>query len=167
MRERPPYFFSKLYRIYAGMQRAQFDSSVGKIPWRRDRLPTPVFLSFSCGSAGIESSSNAGDLGSSPGFGRSPRERKVYPLQYSGLKNSMNWIVHGVAKSQTQLSNFHSLHSLGEYLAHDKLSILTIVHVPVILILVVTVYFSWKIRVYFYILPSMRYSCHFSFIIVL
>ena len=44
---------------------------VDKIPWRRDRLPTPVFLGFPCGSAGKESACNAGDLGSIPGLGRS------------------------------------------------------------------------------------------------
>ena len=44
---------------------------------------------FSCGSAGKESACNAGDLGSVPGLGRSPREGKGYPLQYSGLENSM------------------------------------------------------------------------------
>ena len=49
-----------------------------------------------------------GDLGSIPGFGRSPREGKGYPLQYSGLENSMDYIVHGVAKRWTQLSNFHT-----------------------------------------------------------
>ena len=48
-----------------------------------------------------------GDLGSIPGLGRSPGEGKGYPLQYSGLENSMDCIVHGVAKSQTQLSNIH------------------------------------------------------------
>ena len=48
-----------------------------------------------------------GDLGSIPGFGRSPGEGKGYPLQDSGLKNSMDCIGHGVAKSQTQLSDFH------------------------------------------------------------
>ena len=55
-----------------------------------DRLPTPVFLGFPCGSAGKESACNAGDLGSIPGLGRSPGEGKGYPLQYSGLKNSMD-----------------------------------------------------------------------------
>ena len=60
-----------------------------------------------CGSAGKESACNAGDLGSIPGLGRSPGEGKGYPLQYSGLENSMDGIVHGVAKSQTRLSNFH------------------------------------------------------------
>ena len=69
--------------------------------WRRNRLPTPVFLGFPCGSAGKESTSNARDLGSIPGLGRSAREGKGYPLQYSGLENSMDCIVHGVAKSWT------------------------------------------------------------------
>ena len=63
--------------------------------------------SFPGGSAGKESACNAGDLGSIPGLGRSPGEGKGYPLQYSGLENSMDGIVHGVAKSQTQLSAFH------------------------------------------------------------
>ena len=48
--------------------------------WRRDRLPTPVFLGFPCGSAGKESAYNVGDLGSIPGLGRSPGERKGFPL---------------------------------------------------------------------------------------
>ena len=48
-----------------------------------------------------------GDLGSIPGLGRSPGEGKGYPLQYSGLENSMDCIVHGAAKSQTELSDFH------------------------------------------------------------
>ena len=80
---------------------------VGKIPWRRDRLPTPVFLGFPCGSAGKESTCNVGDLGSIPGLGRSPGEGKGYTLQYSSLENSMDCIVHGVANSQTRLSDFH------------------------------------------------------------
>ena len=54
-----------------------------------DRLPTPIFLGFPCGSAGEESACNAGDLGSIPGLGRSPGEVKGYPLQYSGPENSM------------------------------------------------------------------------------
>ena len=45
--------------------------------------------------------------GRSPRLERSPGEGKGYPLQYSGLDNSMDCIVHGVAKSWTQLSNFH------------------------------------------------------------
>ena len=62
---------------------------------------------FPCGSAGKESSFNAGDLGSLPGLGRSPGEWKGYPIQYSGLDNSMDYIIHGVTKSQTGLNNFH------------------------------------------------------------
>ena len=112
----------------------QFDSWVGKIPWRRDRLPTPVFLGFPCSSAVKESTCNVGDLGSIPGLGRSPREgiglptpvfwpgefRGLYspwgegngtPLQYSCLENPMDggaWkaAVHGVAKSRTRLNDF-------------------------------------------------------------
>ena len=53
---------------------------------------------FPCGSAGKESACNAGDLGSIPGLGRSPGQGKGYPLQYSGIENSMNCIVHGVKK---------------------------------------------------------------------
>ena len=84
------------------------DSWVGKIPWRRDKLPTPVFLGFPGGSAGKEFNCIAGDLGLIPGLGRSPGEGKGYPLQYSGLENS----VHGVTKSWTQLSD--SLHYTGQ-----------------------------------------------------
>ena len=64
-----------------------------------DRLPTLVLLGFPCGSAGKESVYNAGDLCSIPGLGRSSGEGKGYPLQYSGLENSMDCIVHGVAKT--------------------------------------------------------------------
>ena len=87
--------------------RPQFDSWLGKIPWRRDRLPTPVFLDLPCGSSGKESACNAGDLGLIHGLGRSPGEGKGYPLQYSNLENSVDCIVHGVTKSRTRLSDFH------------------------------------------------------------
>ena len=82
-------------------RRHGFDPGDGKIHWRKDRLPTPVFLGFPCGSAGEESAFNAGDLGSIPGLGRSPGEGKGYPLQYFGLENSMDCIIHGVAESNT------------------------------------------------------------------
>ena len=62
---------------------------------------------FLFGSAGKESTGNAGDLGLIPGLGRSPGEGKGYPLQYSGQENSMDCIVHGVAKSWTWLNNLH------------------------------------------------------------
>ena len=62
---------------------------------------------FPCASAGKESTCNEGDLGSVPGLGRSPAEGKGYPLQYSGLENSVDYIVHGIAKSRTRLRDFH------------------------------------------------------------
>ena len=62
---------------------------------------------FPCGSAGKVSTCNVEDLGLTPGLGRSTGEKKGYPLQYSGLDNSMNCIVHVVTKSLTCLSNFH------------------------------------------------------------
>ena len=64
---------------------------------------------FSDSSVGKESTCNAGDPGSIPGLEISPEEEKGYPLQYSGLENSMDSIVYGVAKSLTQLSDFVSL----------------------------------------------------------
>ena len=67
-----------------------------------------LFHCFPGGSEVKASASNVGDLGLIPGSGRSPREGKGYPLQYSGLENSMDYIVHGVAKRWTQLSNFHT-----------------------------------------------------------
>ena len=74
-------------------------------------------LGFSDGSDGKESACNVGDQGLIPGLGRSPGEGKGYPLQYSGLENSLDCIVHGAAKSRTQLSDFHSLmqHSNSQF----------------------------------------------------
>ena len=66
------------------------------------------FRGFSGGSAGKESAWNMEDLCLIPELERSPGEGKGYPLQYSGLENSMDCIVHGVARSQTWLSDFHS-----------------------------------------------------------
>ena len=61
---------------------------------------------FPCGSAGKESTCSAGDLGLVPGLGRSPGEGKGYPLQYSGLEDSMDCIVHGVAKVRHDWATF-------------------------------------------------------------
>ena len=58
-------------------------------------------------STGKESTCSVGDLGSISGSGRSPGEGKGYQLQYSGLENSTDCIVHGFTKSQTRLSNLH------------------------------------------------------------
>ena len=87
-----------------GDKRHKFNPWVRMTPWSRKWHPTPV---FPCGSAGKESTCNVRDLGLIPGLGRSPGEGKGYPSQYSGLENSMDYVVHGVAKSQTWLSNFH------------------------------------------------------------
>ena len=86
----------------------RFNSWLRKIFWRRDRLPSPVFLGFPCGFfSSKEPVCSVGDLGSIPGLGRSVGKWKGYPLLYSGLENSMDCIVHGVAKSRTRLSNFN------------------------------------------------------------
>ena len=66
------------------------------------RYTVPVFtVGFPGGSDSKESAHNAGDLGSIPAFRRFPGEGTGYLLQYSGLENSMDYIVHGVTKSQT------------------------------------------------------------------
>ena len=83
------------WKIHLQWRRPWFDSWVWKTHWRRDRLPTPVFLGFPCGLASKESACNVGDLGSILGLGRSPGEGKGYPLQFSGLENSMGSTVQG------------------------------------------------------------------------
>ena len=64
---------------------------------------------FPGGSAGKESAWNVGDQGLIPELGRSPGEGNGYPLQYSGLENSMDGIVHRVANSQTQLKRLSTV----------------------------------------------------------
>ena len=69
---------------------------------KNQKINVIVFFGvFPGGSAGKESTCKEGDLGSIPRFGRSPGDGKGYPLQYSGLENSMDCTVHGVAKSWT------------------------------------------------------------------
>ena len=75
-------------------------------------------LGFPGGSDGKESACSAGDTGSIPGLRRSPKEGNSNPLQHSCLENFMERgtqeaTVHGVAKSQTQLSDFHFHYILG------------------------------------------------------
>ena len=83
--------------------------------WRRDRLPTLVFLGFSCGSAGKESACNAGDLDLISGLGRSPGEGKGYPLQYSSLENSVDCMIHGVAKNQLSFFTFITINTFPHH----------------------------------------------------
>ena len=99
--------FPPLVNTRLQCRRPQFSSWIGKICCRRDRLPTPVFLGFPCDSAGKESVCNEMELGSIPGLGRCPGEGKGYPLQYSGLENSMDCIVHGITKIWIWQSDFH------------------------------------------------------------
>ena len=73
----------------------------------QEKTPSLEEKGFPGGAAGKESACNVGDLDLIPGLGRFPGEEKGYPFQYSGLENSMDGIVHGVAKSWTGLSNFH------------------------------------------------------------
>ena len=77
---------------------------------------------FPCDLADEESCNpacNAGDLGLISGLGRFPGEGNSHPLQYSGLENSMERVVHGVAKSWTRLSDFrfhfHTVVIAGQY----------------------------------------------------
>ena len=81
------------------------DSWVGKISWRRDRLPTPVFVGFPRGLDVKESTCNVGDMASIPGLGRYLGGGHGNPLQYSCLENPYvqnSWwaTVHGVTKIQ-------------------------------------------------------------------
>ena len=79
---------AQLVKNLPAMWEPGFDPWVGKIPWRRDRLPTPVFLGFPGGSAGKESACNVGDLSLISGLGGSPGGGHGNPLQYSCLENS-------------------------------------------------------------------------------
>ena len=96
---------------------------MGRSAWRRDRLPTPVFLGFPCGSAGKECASNEGHLHSIPGLGRSPGEGKGYPLQYPGLEKSMKyspWGHKGDMTEQLSLSLFKVFLLTLSFLANCK-----------------------------------------------
>ena len=68
----------RCYLIHS-VDKPWINSWVGKISWRRVRLPTPVFLDFPSDSDGKESAYNSGDLGSIPGFGRSLKGRTWQP----------------------------------------------------------------------------------------
>ena len=80
-----------------------------------ESIPETNASTCNCLSPLHERCCNTGDLGSIPGLGKVPGEGNGYPLQYSGLENSVDCIVLGVAKSRTQLSNFHFLTSIYFY----------------------------------------------------
>ena len=83
-----------------------FQMGSGKLPTSTSYICIGRQVLYYCGSAGKESACNVGDLASIPGLGRPPGEGKGYPLQYSGLENSMDCIVHGITKSRMRLSSF-------------------------------------------------------------
>ena len=91
------------------ISRLQSPSAVLLEPKKRKPVTLSLHdaLPISGDSDGKDSACNAGNLGSIPGLERSPGEGNGNPLQYFGLENSMDCVVHGVAKSQTRLSNFH------------------------------------------------------------
>ena len=100
-----------------GLQRVGHD-------WATEHQQHHIFLKTSLllsSSAGKESCCNARDLGLIPGLGRSPGERKGYPLHYFGLENSMDCIVHGVTKSGTGWVTFTSLTSWCHTVFQDYL----------------------------------------------
>ena len=98
------FLVAQLVKNLPAMLETLCGSWVGKQPWRRDRLPIPVFLGFPSDSEGKESSCNAGNLGLIPGSERSPGGGHGNPLQYSCLEDphgqrSLAGSVYGIAKS--------------------------------------------------------------------
>ena len=71
------FLIAHLVKNLPAMQETPVQFLDGKICWRRNRLPTPVFLGFPCGSAGKKSACNAGDLGLIPGLGRFLKKGKA------------------------------------------------------------------------------------------
>ena len=86
-------------------RRPWFDSWVGKIRWRRDRVPTPVSLGFPCGSAGKESTLQCGRPGFDPWVGKISWRRERLPTLVF-WPGEFHELFHGVAKSCTQLKHF-------------------------------------------------------------
>ena len=103
----PPMGFSRR-EYWSGLP---VQETLGSVPGREDlleknRLPTPIFLGFPCGSAGKESACNAGDLGSILGWGDFLEKGKI--THSSILAWRIPWTtVHRVPKSGTRLSSFH------------------------------------------------------------
>ena len=102
-----------LEKVYP-LQYSVLENSMDYSPWGQKESDMTEQLSLSEPSMGFpessvdkESTCNTGDPSSIPGLGRSAGEGISYPPQYSSLENFMDCIVHGVAKSETWLSDFH------------------------------------------------------------
>ena len=118
-------------------------------------------VGFPCGLAGKESTCDLADLGLIPGLGRTPREWKSYPLQYSGLENSMACIVYGVTKSWTWLNNFHfTMTDIKWYLIVDLICISLISHVEHLVMYMLATYTIFLGKCLF------KYSSHFKNLLV-
>ena len=94
---------------------------VRMFPWRRDRLPTPVFLGFPGGSDGKESTCSVGDMGLIPGFGNPLKEGVTTHFSFLAWWIPMDrgawWVtVHRVTKSWTRLSNLTHTHPMIEHI---------------------------------------------------
>ena len=100
-----PYIL-RLYRAHFCYEQLA-DALLDSLDKPSHHLCESLFQGIPGGSAGKESTCSVGDLGSIPGMGRSSGEGKGYPLQSSGLENSTECIVHGVAKTCTRVSAFH------------------------------------------------------------
>ena len=86
-------------------------------------MTSALSLCFLCGSTGKESACNAGDLGLIPGLGRSPGEGKGYPLQYSGLENSVD---RGIWQA--------TVHEVTALKTTEQVSLLSLIHEPMIIL---------------------------------
>ena len=95
------FLIAQLVKNLPAMQEIPIQFLGPEIRWRKDRLPTPVFLGFPCSSADKESACSVGDLGSVPGLVTFLGEGKGHLYRYFGLENSMDCIVYGFAKSWT------------------------------------------------------------------
>ena len=111
------FLVAKLVKNWPAMQETPVQVLGQQDLWRRDRLPTPVFLGFPGGSDSKEFICNVGDLGSIPGLGRFAGGGHGNPLQYSCLENPMDrgawWAtVHGVTKELDRTEQL-SPHNMG------------------------------------------------------
>ena len=114
-----PSLVTQLGKNLPSMQETPVQFLVRKIPWRRDKLPTSIFLGFPWASDSKWSACNEGDLGLSPGLRRSPGGGHGNPLQYSCLGNPKDreawWAtVHGVTKIRTWLRTAHIIRIQNE-----------------------------------------------------